>query len=170
VRIRRFGSAQHATKAQRRQHTTASWSALLPQLPRRRDAASSPEPRGPDHGPVPRNEHRSGAPLERSVAARRLSLASTGDTTRCSTLPPARPLSLALSLSRARCSLGPQAWPPFQLKPCVRLQWMSQVNTSLADSDPEIYDIVEREKHRQVSGKPAHLVAARCMPELRPNT
>ena len=27
---------------------------------------------------------------------------------------------------------------------------MSQVNTSLADSDPEIFDIVEKEKNRQV--------------------
>ena len=27
---------------------------------------------------------------------------------------------------------------------------MSQVNTSLEESDPEIFDIVEREKHRQV--------------------
>ena len=32
----------------------------------------------------------------------------------------------------------------------ARAQWMSQVNTSLEASDPEIFEIVEREKTRQV--------------------
>ena len=30
---------------------------------------------------------------------------------------------------------------------------MSQVNTSLSESDPEIFDIVEREKNRQVRAR-----------------
>jgi hypothetical protein len=37
---------------------------------------------------------------------------------------------------------------------------MSQVNTSLADSDPVIFDIVEREKNRQVRARPRHPLAA----------
>ncbi len=39
-------------------------------------------------------------------------------------------------------------------------QWMSQVNTSLADSDPVIFDIIEREKNRQVRARPRHPLAA----------
>ena len=39
---------------------------------------------------------------------------------------------------------------------------MSQVNTSLSDSDPEIFDIVEREKNRQVRTRPLLEHLQRC--------
>ena len=69
--------------------------------------------------------------------------------------------AMTASRRRRRLSTAPvRPTPPRQLyflrqeanspTGVARAQWMSQVNTSLEASDPEIFEIVEREKTRQV--------------------
>ncbi len=81
---------------------------------------------------------------------------------------PSSPLQQAqLASCRSRCGLhgalgwcvkccwscGCERWP--LLCPCVRAavivahQWATQLNQSLETSDPELFDIIEKEKHRQ---------------------
>jgi glycine hydroxymethyltransferase len=38
---------------------------------------------------------------------------------------------------------------------CARMQWPRQLNQSLAQVDPELLDIIEREKNRQWKVQPA---------------
>lgn len=82
-------------------------------------------------GPMPRVQHGSGESLESSSWLARLCPSPAGSL--CVSPPVFAGLENALLLC------GPQ--------------WMSQVNTSLSDSDPEIFDIVEREKNRQVRAR-----------------
>ena len=87
-----------------------------------------------------------------AVAIRRAAAARSGGVTATAAMTASR---------RRRLSTAPvRPTPPRQLyflkqeanspTGVARAQWMSQVNTSLEASDPEIFEIVEREKTRQV--------------------
>ena len=88
-----------------------------------------------------------------AVAIRRAAAARSGGVTATAAMTASRRrrrLSTALvrpTPPRQLYFLKQEANPPTGV---ARAQWMSQVNTSLEASDPEIFEIVEREKTRQV--------------------
>jgi len=81
-------------------------------------------------------------PLALGSAATMLASLSCGDS--CGGL-------LATSASNRRCNprVGSHAVPPLPGFAARFLQWAATLNASLAESDPELFDIIEKEKARQ---------------------